>query len=53
MSNEEFQKILKNKVMGAMLNNGTKQKVVLITEVPNYIKKGYEFVTKLMIKQQL
>ena len=47
MSNEEFQNLLKNKVTGAMLNNGTKQKVVLITEVPNYIKKGYEFVAKL------
>ena len=47
ISNEEFQNLLKNKVTGAMLNNGTKQKVVLITEVPNYIKKGYEFVAKL------
>ncbi|MEM3334234.1 MAG: hypothetical protein QW745_08575 [Thermoplasmata archaeon] len=47
ISNEEFHNLLKNKVMGAMLNNGTKQKVVLITEVSNYIKKGYEFVAKL------
>ena len=47
ISNEEFQNLLKNKVTGAMLNNGTKQKVVPIIEVPNYIKKGYEFVAKL------
>ncbi len=47
MSNEDFQKLLKNKITGAQGNNGNKQKVVKIEELQDYLNKGYEFVATL------
>lgn len=43
MSNEEFQQLLRDKVAGAMNENGAKQKVVSAQEVEDYITKGYDF----------
>ncbi len=47
MSNEDFQKLLRDKVTRALVNNGSKQKVVKIDELAEYISKGYEFVAAL------
>ncbi len=47
MSNEDFQKLLRDKIANALANNGNKQKVVKIDEVAEYINKGYEFVAAL------
>jgi site-specific recombinase XerC len=43
ISNEEFQQLLRDKVAGAMNENGAKQKVVSAQEVEDYITKGYDF----------
>ncbi len=47
MSNEDFQKLLRDKVTRALANNGSKQKVVKMDELAEYISKGYEFVAAL------
>ncbi len=47
ISNEDFQKLLRDKVTRALTNNGNKQKVVKIDELAEYISKGYEFVAAL------
>jgi integrase len=47
ISDEDFQKILRDKVVGAMTNNGNKQKVISINEVEKFIEQGYEFVASL------
>jgi integrase len=47
MSNDDFQKLLRDKVMGAMTGNGSRQKVVPIDAVENYLSKGYEFQSVL------
>ncbi len=47
ITNEEFQKILRDKVSGAMVNNGNRQKVVSISSVAEFINRGYEFVASL------
>ena len=47
MPEEEFQKMLRDKVMGNMTNNGLKQKVVQVDEVGRFIEQGYEFYAAL------
>jgi hypothetical protein len=47
ISDEDFQKILRDKVVGAMTNNGNKQKVISISDVEKFIEKGYDFVASL------
>ncbi len=46
-SNEEFQKLLRDKVSTAMVNNGNRQRVVAISSVAEFINQGYEFVASL------
>lgn len=43
MSNEDFQQLLRDKVVGRMTENGAKQRVVSSEEVEDYITKGYDF----------
>ncbi len=43
IDNEQFQQLLRDKVAGAMNENGAKQKVVSAEEVEEYITKGYDF----------
>jgi len=47
MSNDDFQKLLRDKVMGAMTGNGSRQRAVPIEEVEQYLSKGYEFQSAL------
>jgi hypothetical protein len=47
MSNEELQKIVREKLIGAMVNNGNKQKVVPVGDIKSYISQGFEFVASL------
>ena len=47
MTDEEFQKLLRDKVSSAMVNNGNKQKVVPVSSVTEFISQGYEFVASL------
>jgi integrase len=43
ITNEEFQKLLRNKVTGAMASNGSKQRLVPMNEIEKLLGEGYEF----------
>jgi len=43
ISNEDFQQLLRDKVAGAMVGNGSKQRLVPINEIEKLLKEGYEF----------
>lgn len=47
MPDEEFQKTVRQKLLGTMANNGSSQKVVPLGEVDSYISNGWEFVAAL------
>ncbi|EQB64328.1 MAG: integrase/recombinase, partial [Thermoplasmatales archaeon I-plasma] len=42
-STEDFQKLLRDKVAGAMTSNGSKQKLVPMNEIEKLLGEGYEF----------
>jgi hypothetical protein len=44
---EEFQKMVKQRLLGAMKNNGNKQKVIDLNEVDQFISEGWEYVASL------
>jgi len=46
-SNEELQSIVRQKLLGEMVNNGATQKVVSLDEVEKHIADGWEFVASL------
>lgn len=46
-SDEEFQSMVKGKLLGAMANNGAKQKVIDLDEVEKHVAMGWEFVAQL------
>ncbi|MGP6293988.1 hypothetical protein [Caldiplasma sukawensis] len=43
MNKEAFQKLLRDKVAGAMSGNGSKQKLVTVGEIEKFLSLGYEF----------
>ncbi len=43
ITNEEFQQILRDKLLGRMADNGAKQKVILANDIEEYLTQGYEF----------
>ena len=43
ISNEDSQQLLRDKVAGAMTENGAKQKVIPVSDVEKYIQEGYDF----------
>lgn len=47
MKQEDFQKILRERLTGLALNNGNKQKVVKITDLDSLIEQGFEFVSQI------
>lgn len=47
MSNEDFQQLLRDKVVGRMTENGAKQKVVSVDDIEGYLSEGYEFESAL------
>ena len=47
LDNEAFQKLLRDKVTRAMAGNGSKQRLIDISEVGSYLDKGYEFQASL------
>jgi CO dehydrogenase/acetyl-CoA synthase delta subunit len=46
-SAEEFQKMVREKLLGAMANNGSRQKVIRVGEVEQYIQQGWEYVASI------
>ncbi len=47
MSNEEFQNLVKNGMLGSITGNGTRQRIVTENEVEKYMELGYEVFTTL------
>jgi integrase len=43
ISTDDFQKLLRDKVAGAMTSNGSKQKLVPMNEIEKLLSEGYEF----------
>ncbi|MCL5438064.1 MAG: site-specific integrase, partial [Candidatus Thermoplasmatota archaeon] len=43
ISNDDFQKLLRDKVAGAMASNGSKQRLVPMNEIEKLLSEGYEF----------
>ena len=54
MTDEEYDDLLRKKLLGALMNNGHKQKVISIREVKHYIQElGWEFVKDLGDKEAI
>jgi integrase len=47
IEDSEFQKLVREKLLGAMANNGNKQRVVPVSEVRDLIPQGWEYVAQL------
>jgi site-specific recombinase XerD len=47
MSDEDFHKVIREKLIQQVSNNGNRQKVVGVHEVENYLASGWEFVSVL------
>ncbi len=47
LSNEELQNIVRQKLLGVMSNNGSRQKIIPVGDVKSYIGQGYEYVASL------
>ena len=43
ITNEEFQQVLRDKLLGRMADNGAKQKVIPTGDIEQYLTQGYEF----------
>jgi hypothetical protein len=48
---KDFQEMLRQKIVGSMINNGNSQKVVNVEDVVDYINRGWHFVAKLTDEQ--
>jgi len=47
MNDEDFQKMVRNKLLGVMANNGARQKVISVEDIERYIGEGWEFQSAL------
>ncbi|MFC1804063.1 site-specific integrase, partial [Thermoproteota archaeon] len=47
MSDEEFQEMVRRRLVGSLMNNGNSQRVVLINDVEEFLGRGWSFVAKL------
>ncbi len=47
MSNEDFQRIVRNQIVGTITGNGTKQKIISEQDLEKYMQQGYEVFTTL------
>ncbi len=43
ITNEEFQHILRDKLLGRMADNGAKQRVIPTGDIEQYLTQGYDF----------
>ncbi|EQD75273.1 integrase/recombinase, partial [mine drainage metagenome] len=43
ITNEEFQQILRDKLLGRMTENGARQRVIPTGDIERYLTQGYEF----------
>ncbi|MBS7609589.1 site-specific integrase [Candidatus Bathyarchaeota archaeon] len=47
MEEKEFQELVRRRLLGALANNGARQKIVSIGEIEAYLEEGWEFVAAL------
>jgi hypothetical protein len=47
MTDEELYNLARQRLLGVMANNGSRQKVVPISEVERFLSEGYEYVTSI------
>ncbi|MHA1410263.1 MAG: site-specific integrase [Candidatus Odinarchaeia archaeon] len=47
MSDEEFQEMVRRRLVGSMVNNGNSQRVVPLDDVEEFLGRGWSFVAKL------
>jgi hypothetical protein len=47
MTDEEFQAMVRQRLLGAMMNNGAKQKVICVKDIEDTVAQGWEFVALL------
>jgi hypothetical protein len=47
VDDETFKECVRKKLQGAMLNNGSSQKVIQVNEVEKYISDGWDFIASL------
>lgn len=47
VDDQEFKKIMREKLLGAMANNGHKQKVIPVGELKSHISQGWEYIAQL------
>ena len=47
MSDEELQAVVRNKFLKVQATNGSKQKVVSVNEVNEFLEKGWQYVDKV------
>jgi hypothetical protein len=47
MTDEELHKLVKQRLVGANGNNGSRQKVVQVKEVDKFLDQGWEYVAPL------
>jgi hypothetical protein len=47
MTNEKLQELVRQRLIGAMVNNGNHGKVIPVGEVERYITSGWEFAADL------
>src|ERR1035437_4242828 len=47
IKDEDFQKMVRERLLGVMANNGSRQKVIRTAEVEQYIHQGWEYVASL------
>jgi len=47
LSNEEFQNLVRQRLLGVMQNNGNRQKVISLDDVERFISEGWEYVAAL------
>jgi integrase len=46
-SDDDFQKLVREKLLGQLVNNGNRQRVVGLEEIPKVLKEGWEFISAL------
>lgn len=47
MEDEEIQRMVRERLLGVMANNGNHQRVIPVGEVESYISNGWEYVATL------
>jgi hypothetical protein len=47
IKDEDFQKMVREKLLGSMTNNGHKQKVIPMSELKTHISQGWEYIAQL------